>query len=1190
MRAWMPRQSLPTPGTNCGTAAHLWWHASTRWVGAQCAATRACAAGCIALDATHPFPAHPQLFANIARFHADTLRFLGDLDSGAFVACSVEELLRRAESRQLLLECCAFCAALPLLLDARVEGRVRERLVVAHLRFRGTAESEVPYVEQVVRVARTSGYSHAQPALRPRGYPEEYLARFPLPPDLLQLLLGRLRLEDVYGAQTHWPSPAHRGTALALQGAHAFLLLFLAPQVLREDGPAMRELTDRHFADAWVVPWAPGHAADLSVWWEPYRAARSALETAAPPAAARRLAERHAAACARLCGEVPQFLAEGVLDDEFLLSNHEALFSCVRDANCTARWLLLHAQPPWPPPTRPGAPPAAAPPPGRLLAPVASRAPPLNAVVLLLLHTAALEEALSHTVARVVDAKGDAWAAARTDALARIDELAAFYGGGSLLTRALRDDALHKWFTDLSAALAALDPSRPLATGRKLQQMVAALTEVEGFRAVDTSLASKAYLAETRVALSRLLRMLHVGPGSLAMLAALSDAGWAWGPAQALVPLLRQRLSDDPAVVHQLRCLFLKLRTLMELPLLRPGQAASADTFSLSQFYSSLLVDYAASVLEVVPARMFEILTRSIAVHAGKLLELPTRLEKTALKDHAQLEERYALAEATHAVAVFTQGIFAMERTFMGVIELDPRQLLERGVRQQVCAHISAATAEELVFAVAQAGYLSSSSREATLEEFEGRLESCAARLGGLKASFEYIQDFVNVTGLSVWHAELGRVAADAASLECGAVRRSEGLRAHAAAEAPASDSEASGSGEDDGDGADATHRQGRVPRHTDADGGTWLGRLCSELRRHTSPLTTVYLPSHPAWHVPVDGVDAAKEVVGLRMAASLHAAIGLPGIAALDRLLTAQLTARLRCALRHAVGRLDAGSGELSAAAMRVLGDAGDLPDTAPSFYGEAAARLGRSVGGWATLGEPLADAGQLLLLRRLLAGEAARTAEVDAQQLSAGVAAACAGAAEELRFRSGGGCQGVPAAAEAEADLRADLASLALSTGQADPLRCGYLSPRECSLAGQQAEALAQLLFLFTASQLPRYVVDKRLALLRPARRHAGAAPDATPLLAGLALLLTAAGPCATRAYVARLAQYCRTHTQVAAAALAAEPHAQPCQPGDLIAALAWLQALIRLGALAQRDLDQCLPSWVMHTLLAAAPQPRR
>ena len=67
-----------------------------------------------------------------------------------------------------------------------------------------------------------------------------------------------------------------------------------------------------------------------------------------------------------------------------------------------------------------------------------------------------------------------------------------------------------------------------------------------------------------------------------------------------------------------------------------------------------------------------------------RLQELPTKVEKEKIKDYAQLDHRFALAQATHGISIFTQGIMAMERTLLGVIEVNPRELLEEGIRKQL--------------------------------------------------------------------------------------------------------------------------------------------------------------------------------------------------------------------------------------------------------------------------------------------------------------------------------------------------------------------------------------------------------------------------------------------------------------------------------------------------------------------------
>ena len=56
--------------------------------------------------------------------------------------------------------------------------------------------------------------------------------------------------------------------------------------------------------------------------------------------------------------------------------------------------------------------------------------------------------------------------------------------------------------------------------------------------------------------------------------------------------------------------------------------------------------------------------------------------EKVELKDFAQLEDRNQLAKLTHGVSKFTEGILAMQTTLVGIIKVEPKQLLEEGIRK----------------------------------------------------------------------------------------------------------------------------------------------------------------------------------------------------------------------------------------------------------------------------------------------------------------------------------------------------------------------------------------------------------------------------------------------------------------------------------------------------------------------------
>lgn len=70
-----------------------------------------------------------------------------------------------------------------------------------------------------------------------------------------------------------------------------------------------------------------------------------------------------------------------------------------------------------------------------------------------------------------------------------------------------------------------------------------------------------------------------------------------------------------------------------------------------------------------------------------------------------------------------------MKSTLVGVICLDPKQLLEDGIRKELVLHISKALHTGLIF-----------SNRPKVDELEQKLKGLAHIMDGYKRSFEYIQ------------------------------------------------------------------------------------------------------------------------------------------------------------------------------------------------------------------------------------------------------------------------------------------------------------------------------------------------------------------------------------------------------------------------------------------------------------------
>ncbi len=121
------------------------------------------------------------------------------------------------------------------------------------------------------------------------------------------------------------------------------------------------------------------------------------------------------------------------------------------------------------------------------------------------------------------------------------------------------------------------------------------------------------------------------------------------------------------------------MASILDVPLTRIHQCNSSDVISVAEYYSGELIDYVRRVMEIIPQSVFRILAGIIKLQTDHMKTIPVKLEAANLKNHAQLGERYRLARATNEVSKYTEGILAMKKTLLGIIEVDPRQVLDEG-------------------------------------------------------------------------------------------------------------------------------------------------------------------------------------------------------------------------------------------------------------------------------------------------------------------------------------------------------------------------------------------------------------------------------------------------------------------------------------------------------------------------------
>ncbi|KAG8133940.1 putative WASH complex subunit strumpellin-like protein [Naja naja] len=673
-------------------------------------------------------------FQSVHKYIVDLNRYLDDLNEGIYIQQTLETVLLNEDGKQLLCEALYLYGVMLLVIDQKIEGEVRERMLVSY-------------------------YRYSQPgAKRPANYPESYFSRVPINKIFISMVIGRLRSDDIYNQVSAYPLPEHRSTALATQAAMLYVTLYFDPSILHTQQAKMREI---------VISIYMGISVNLGEAWEPYKAAKTALNYTLDLSNVKEQASRAAAVTERVHTQVLQFLKEGCLREEMVLDNIPKLLNCLRDCNVAIRWLML--------------------------------------------HTADLEN-------------------------------------------------LQAWFREISKQIMSLNYNDSTAAGRKTVQLIQALEEVQEFHQLESNLQVCQFLADSRKFLHQMIRTINIKEEVLITMQIIGDL---------FTSIMQESIRVSPSMVTKLRATFLKLASALDMPLLRINQANSPDLLSVSQYYSGELVSYVRKVLQIIPESMFTSLLKIIKLQTHDIIEVPTRLDKDKLRDYAQLGPRYEVAKLTHAISIFTEGILMMKTTLVGIIKVDPKQLLEDGIRKELVKRVAFALHRGLTF-----------NPRAKPSELMPRLKDMAATMDGFHRSFEYIQDYVNICGLKIWQEEVSRIINyndtvvlknSLMGLKTGELRVSSEIAEH--------DFNARLFQIQDWQSIyQSTHIP--IPKFAPTDESvTFIGRLCREILRITDPKSACYIDQLNTWY----DMKTHQEVSNSRLLAEIQNTLGTFGLNGLD-------------------------------------------------------------------------------------------------------------------------------------------------------------------------------------------------------------------------------------------------------------------------------------------------------------------
>ncbi|NXX65429.1 WASC5 protein, partial [Spizella passerina] len=576
-------------------------------------------------------------FQSVHKYIVDLNRYLDDLNEGIYIQQTLETVLLNEDGKQLLCEALYLYGVMLLVIDQKIEGEVRERMLVSYYRYSAARSSADSNLDDVCKLLRSTGYSSQPGAKRPANYPESYFSRVPISETFISMVIGRLRSDDIYNQVSAYPLPEHRSTALATQAAMLYVILYFDPSILHTQQAKMREIVDKYFPDNWVISIYMGITVNLAEAWEPYKAAKTALNYTLDLSNVKEQASRYAAVTERVHTQVQQFLKEGCLREELVLDNIPKLLNCLRDCNVAIRWLMLHTAD------------TTCDPNNKRLRQIKDQIltdSRYNSRILfqLLLDTAQFEFILKEMFKQMLSEKQAKWENYKKEGSERMTELADVFSGVKPLTRVEKNENLQAWFREISKQIMSLNYDDSTAAGRKTVQLIQALEEVQEFHQLESNLQVCQFLADTRKFLHQMIRTINIKEEVLITMQIVGDLSYAWQLIDRYVSRtfsLQSSIRVSPSMVTKLRATFLKLASALDLPLLRINQANSPDLLSVSQYYSGELVSYVRKVLQIIPESMFTSLLKIIKLQTHDIIEVPTRLDKDKLRDYAQLGPRY---------------------------------------------------------------------------------------------------------------------------------------------------------------------------------------------------------------------------------------------------------------------------------------------------------------------------------------------------------------------------------------------------------------------------------------------------------------------------------------------------------------------------------------------------------------------
>ena len=781
------------------------------------------------------------LFLSVYQYIEDYKTFVKQVNEGKFVQHTIDTILANKNIRPLFCESVFTAGVMLLLIDRLIPGPIREKLIISYYRYNGQAT--IPHFMDIFKLFERTGYLPPAPIteekeeIRPKKYPLDYFKRCALDTSVIQKINGTIMGNDIYEQQLVYPTTnEYKSVTFSQQASLLVVNLFFTYETLEKDKKTMYDIISKHFYDNYVVSLYMGYTIDINEYWKDFKVAYNALDFSKKNNIMKDSIIENVKKIKELDNKIKGYLNEGVMTEESVLNQIEVLLNIMRDSNLVLRFFILQRNI-----TK------------KSVRDLFNEKLNNKDLINLLLDLSQFEYLVKTMFENLVNNKESMWNNDKNICLEKLNELISFYSGNTVFSSNLKLENYSSYFEDISKKIDILNTKNPTKAGIRITKIKDMLASVINLSNISQRANAKENIGIINEKLDHMLMLVNVKINYLISISKISDFSYAWIYIHDYKNELQDLLRQDSKNVLLLRGTFIKLTSILNFPLVRLFEINSEDIESVSDYYSGELVKFVKDILQIIPHRVFELMNDIYTTFCNQFKEMPNKILKKDLKEYAQIDERFKLARAAHGIAMITKGILMMEKTLMGVIEVDPKVILEEGIRTELLKVLSTTFQKHIDFGPNDK------------IDFQKKLNVLFNDLNALKKSFIFIQDYVNLNGHKIWNEEMHRLINFYVELEANKFLSKKIKNKN--------------------DKYENLKYQIPIypPLKNSPESYTFLGRIIRYILNLTDQKNSTFCPNNSTWYEK-DKLD--KEIFGIKLLYKVKDSIGIEAFQGLGKIL----------------------------------------------------------------------------------------------------------------------------------------------------------------------------------------------------------------------------------------------------------------------------------------------------------------